>query len=204
MNAIATIPRQTLTNPVFPSGASSSPFEIQAVPTNVAKGPDGAYYISQLTGFPFPEGKAKIYRIGSDREPTVYTDGFTQLTDLAFDPEGNLYALQYANQSLWKGNLDGSVIKIATDGTRTTILSGNGLESPTALTIGADGDIYVTNRGDRPGLGQVLKIENPKSVPESTSTLSLLALLGTASVTLLQNGKAKRLKGLPENKLFPN
>ena len=203
LKAIATIPRQTLTNPVFPTGASSSPFEIQAVPTNVAKGPDGAYYISQLTGFPFPEGKAKIYRVGSDGQPTVYTDGFTQLTDLAFDPEGNLYALQYANQSLWKGNLDGSVIKIATDGTRTTILNGNGLESPTALTIGADGAIYVTNRGDRPGLGQVIKIENPKSVPESSSTFSLLALLGTVSVTLLQKGKTKRLKGLPENKLFP-
>ncbi|MEH2241337.1 ScyD/ScyE family protein [Nostoc sp.] len=203
LKAIATIPRQTLTNPIFPSGASSSPFEIQAVPTNIAKGPDGAYYISQLTGFPFPEGKANIYRIGSDGKPTVYTDGFTQLTDLAFDTEGNLYALQYANQSLWKGNLDGSVIKIAPDGTRTTILSGSGLESPTALTIGADGAIYVTNRGDRPGLGQVLKIENPKSVPESTSTFSLLALLGTVSVTWLQNGKVKRLKGLPENKLFP-
>ncbi len=171
LKAIATIPRQTLTNPIFPSGASSSPFEIQAVPTNIAKGPDGAYYVrptniakgpdgayyvSQLTGFPFPEGEAKIYRVGADGQPTVYTDGFTQLTDLDFDTEGNLYALQYANQSLWKGNLDGSVIKIANDGTRTTILSGNGLESPTALTIGADGAIYVTNRGDRPGLGQVM------------------------------------------------
>ncbi|MEH1923063.1 ScyD/ScyE family protein [Nostoc sp.] len=193
LNAIATIPRQTLTNPVFPSGASSSPFEIQAVPTNIAKGPDGAYYISQLTGFPFPEGGAKIYRVGADGQPTVYTDGFTQLTDLDFDAEGNLYTLQYANQSLWKGNLDGSVIKIARDGTRTTILSGNGLESPTALTIGADGAIYVTNRGDRPGLGQVIKIENPKSVPESTSTFSLLAFIGTVSVTLFHKGKAKRL-----------
>ncbi|MDZ8227388.1 ScyD/ScyE family protein [Nostoc sp. ChiVER01] len=194
LNAIATIPRQTLTNPIFPTGASSSPFEIQAVPTNIAKGPDGAYYISQLTGFPFPEGEAKIYRIGADAQPTVYNDGFTQLTDLDFDTEGNLYALQYANQSLWKGNLDGSVIKIASDGTRTTILSGNGLESPTALTIGADGAIYVTNRGDRPGLGQVIKIENSKSVPESTSTFSLLAFFGTVSLTLLHKGKAKRLK----------
>ncbi|WGV27915.1 ScyD/ScyE family protein [Halotia branconii] len=191
LNAIATIPRQTLTNPVFPSGASSSPFEIQAVPTNVAKGSDGAYYISQLTGFPFPEGEAKIYRVGSDGQPTVYADGFTQITDLAFDTEGNLYALQYANQSLWKGNLDASVIKIAPDGTRTNILSGNGLESPTALTIGADGAIYVTNRGDRPGLGQVIKIENPKSVPESTSTFSFLALAGAVSVTLLRKGKVK-------------
>ncbi|MEH2177559.1 ScyD/ScyE family protein [Nostoc sp.] len=194
LKAIATIPRQTLTNPIFPTGPSSSPFEIQAVPTNVAKGPDGAYYISQLTGFPFPEGEAKIYRVGANGQPTVYTDGFTQLTDLDFDSEGNLYALQYANQSLWKGNLDGSVIKIAPDGTRTTILSGNGLESPTALTIGADGAIYVTNRGDRPGLGQVIKIENPKSVPESTSTFSLLTFLGTVSLTLLHKGKAKQLK----------
>ncbi|ODH00616.1 hypothetical protein A4S05_32410 [Nostoc sp. KVJ20] len=194
LKAIATIPRQTLTNPIFPSGASSSPFEIQAVPTNIAKGPDGAYYISQLTGFPFPEGEAKIYRVGADGQSTVYTDGFTQLTDLDFDAEGNLYALQYANESLWKGNLDGAVIKIASDGTRTTILSGNGLESPTALTIGADGAIYVTNRGDRPGLGQVLKIENPKSVPESSSTFSLLAFLGTVSIALLHKNKAKRLK----------
>lgn len=191
LNASTTIPRQTLTNLVFPSGASSSPFEIQAVPTNVAKGPDGAYYISQLTGFPFPEGEAKIYRVGSDGQPTVYANGFTQLTDLAFDTEGNLYALQYANQSLWKGNLDGSVIKIATDGTRTTLLSGNGLESPTALTIGTDGDIYVANQGDLPGQGQVIKIENPKSVPEPTSTFSFLALLGTVSVILLRQGKAK-------------
>ncbi len=190
-NTIAIIPRQTLTNPVFPSGTSSSPFEIQAVPTNVALGVDGAYYISQLTGFPFPEGKAKIYRVGSDSQPTVYADGFTQITDLAFDTEGNLYALQYANQSLWKGNLDGSVIRIAPDGTRTNILSGNGLESPTALTIGADGAIYVTNRGDRPGQGQVIKIENPKSIPESTSTVSFLALIGTVSVTLLRKGKVK-------------
>ncbi|MBN3891561.1 MAG: ScyD/ScyE family protein [Nostoc sp. JL31] len=178
---------------LFPSGASSSPFEIQAVPTNIAKGPDGAYYISQLTGFPFPEGAAKIYRVGADGQPTVYTDGFTQLTDLDFDNEGNLYALQYANQSLWKGNLDGSVIKIGRDRTRTTILSGNGLESATALTIGADNAIYVTNRGDRSGLGQVIKIENSKSVPESTSTFSLLAFLGTLSLTLLHKGKAKGL-----------
>ncbi|QMS88995.1 ScyD/ScyE family protein [Nostoc edaphicum CCNP1411] len=194
LKAIATIPRQILNNPIFPSGPSSSPFEIQAVPTNIAKGPDGAYYISELTGFPFPEGEAKIYRIGADGQPTVYTDGFTQLTDLDFDAEGNLYALQYANQSLWKGNLDGAVIKIATDGTRTTILSGNGLESPTALTIGADGAIYVANRGDRPGLGQVIKIENSKSVPESSSTFSLLAFLGTVSLTLLHKNKAKELK----------
>ncbi|BDI14236.1 hypothetical protein ANSO36C_00380 [Nostoc cf. commune SO-36] len=101
---------------------------------------------------------------------------FTQLTDLEFDTEGNLYALQYANQSAWKGDFDGSVIKISADGTRTTLLSGNGLESPSALTIGADSAVYVTNRGDRPGGGQVLRIENIKSVPEPSSALGILAI----------------------------
>ncbi|MBE9106542.1 ScyD/ScyE family protein, partial [Nostoc cf. edaphicum LEGE 07299] len=142
----------------------------------VAKGPDGAYYISQFTGFPFPEGEAKIYRVGTDGKSSVFADGFTQLTDLEFDPAGNLYALQYANQSAWKGAFDGSVIKIAPDGTRTTLLSGNGLESPSALTIGSDGAVYVTNRGDRPGLGQVLRIENTKSIPEPDSALGVLAI----------------------------
>ncbi|MEH2170847.1 MAG: ScyD/ScyE family protein [Nostoc sp.] len=191
LQAITTFPQDILTNPIFPPSdtpsnepaqvpsqgeAVRSQFATQAVPSSVAKGPDGAYYVSQFTGFPFAEGGAKIYRVGADGTPTVFADGFTQLTDLQFDSAGNLYALQYANQSAWKGNFDGSVIKIAPDGTRTTLLSGNGLESPSALTIGSDGAVYVTNRGDRPGQGQVLRIENTKSIPEPDSALGVLAI----------------------------
>jgi hypothetical protein len=199
LQAVTTFPEDILTNPVFPpsgtpsnepaqvpsqgeevrsptAGLRPSQFATQAVPSNLTKGPDGAYYVSQFTGFPFPEDGAKIYRIGADGTSTIFADGFTQLTDLEFDPAGNLYALQYANQSAWKGNFDGSVIKIATDGTRTTLLSGNGLESPSALAIGADGAVYVTNRSDRPGLGQVIRIENIKSIPEPSSTLGVLAI----------------------------
>jgi hypothetical protein len=208
LQAITTFPEDILTNPVFPpSGTPSnepaqvpsqgeevrSPqFATQAVPSSVAKGPDGAYYVSQFTGFPFPEGGAKIYRVGTDGTSTVFADGFTQLTDLEFDTEGNLYALQYANQSAWKGNFDGSVIKIAADGTRTTLLSGNGLESPSALAIGDDGAVYVTNRGDRPGLGQVLRIENTKSIPEPDSTLGVLAI-AALGVSWLHNKRFKPL-----------
>ncbi|MEH2414519.1 ScyD/ScyE family protein [Nostoc sp.] len=191
LQAITTFPQDILTNPVFPPSDTPSnepaqvpsqgevvraQFASQPVPSSVAKGPDGAYYVSQFTGFPFSEGGAKIYRVGADGKPSIYADGFTQLTDLQFDTAGNLYALQYANQSAWKGNFDGSVIKIATDGTRTTLLSGNGLESPSALTIGSDGAVYVTNQGDRPGVGQVLRVENTKSVPEPDSALGILAI----------------------------
>ncbi|MBO3458956.1 ScyD/ScyE family protein [Aetokthonos hydrillicola Thurmond2011] len=179
LHAIAVIPKQTLINPIFPTldsqsfdrghvpppsayrHAQPSQMLIQSVPTGIAKGHDGAYYISEFTGFPFPEGGAKIYRLSSEGELKTYVEGFTQLIDLAFDEEGNLYTLEHANQSGWKGKLDGTLIKIAADGTRTTVLSGNGLESPTALTIGADGAIYVINRGGRPKQGQVIRIKNP-------------------------------------------
>ncbi|BAZ48428.1 hypothetical protein NIES4103_10360 [Nostoc sp. NIES-4103] len=207
LQALSVLPQDILTNPVFPpSGTPSnepsqvpsqnqsptSQVSIQSVPSNVTKGPDGAYYVSQFTGFPFPEGGAKIYRVAADGKTTVYADGFTQLTDLEFDTAGNLYALQYANQSAWKGNLEGSLIKIAADGTRTTILSGSGLESPSALTIAPDGALYITNRGDRPGQGQVLKIENTTSIPEPNSAFSLLTF-GALGVGWLLKTKSTKL-----------
>ncbi|MBH8562861.1 ScyD/ScyE family protein [Nostoc sp. CENA67] len=213
LQALSVLPQDILTNPVFPpSGTPSnepsqvpsqnepttSQISIQPVPSNVAKGPDGAYYVSQFTGFPFPEGGAKIYRVAADGKTSVYADGFTQLTDLEFDTAGNLYALQYANQSAWKGNLEGSLIKIAADGTRTTILSGNGLESPSALTIAPDGGLYITNRGDRPGHGQVLKIENITPIPEPNSALSLLTF-GALGVGWLLKTRSTKLTHRPSS-----
>jgi len=186
LTKVTTLPGQTITNPIPPSPDAppnqEQQIEVAAVPTGVAIGPDQALYVSQLTGVPFPEDKASIFRVGSDGKTTVYADGLTQLTDLTFDTEGNLYALQFANQSYLKGNFDGSLIQIAPDGTRTTLLSGNGLESATALTIGPDGAVYVSNKGDRPGQGQVLRIDTTKEVPEPTSVLGTLVVFGALGV----------------------
>lgn len=210
LSAIAALPQKLLTDPVFPpsdsvpfdptqgpspddGNAPPSQFSIQATPTGVALGSDGAYYVSQFTGFPFPENGASIYRVTPDGETTVYADGFTQLTDLEFDADGNLYALQYANQSAWKGNLDGSLIQIAPDGTRTTLFSGNGLVSPSALTLGPDGAIYVNNLSDRPGQGQVLRIDTTVSVPEPNSVLGILAV-GALGISRSRKGKQKAIE----------
>ncbi|BAZ13855.1 hypothetical protein NIES4071_56950 [Calothrix sp. NIES-4071] len=177
LKAKAVLPQQVLTNPIFPgfgalnfdkghtppssaySDARPSQITIAPVPTSIVKGLDKAYYVSTFTGFPFPEGGAKIYRIDADGEMTVFADGFTQLIDLAFDAFGNLYVLQHMNQSGWKGKNEGSLIRIAPDGTRTTVLSGEGLEAPAALVIGRDNAFYLINRGGRPGQGQVIRIE---------------------------------------------
>ncbi|MBW4607531.1 MAG: ScyD/ScyE family protein [Hassallia sp. WJT32-NPBG1] len=187
LKTLVEFPDQTLTTP-------TQEIKYQAVPTGVAIGPDQALYISQLTGVPIPEGKANIFRVGEDGKATVYADGFTQLTDLTFDSKGNLYALQFANQAFYKGNLDGSLIQIAPDGTRTTLVSGNGLESATALTIGPDGAIYVSSKGDRPGVGQVLRVDNNAKVPEPSSALAVIALGVGVGSFLKRKGNADKLR----------
>ncbi len=211
LKSLTVLPTQKITNPIFPTpepgqvappdaplpGQTPQEIEIQSVPTGVTFGPDGALYVSEYTGFPFPEGKARIFRVESDGETTVYADGFTQLSDLAFDAESNLYALQYGNEPQWKGISDASLVQIAPDGTRTTLLSGNGLESATALTVGSDGDIYVSNKGDRPGQGQVLRIDTTKKVPEPTSILSMLvalSALGIGSLTKHRSSNNSKLQ----------
>ena len=68
---------------LFPNILQPNPFEpgdvpMNAVPTGVVKGPDGAYYMSQLTGFPFPVGGAKVFRVDpATGAYTTYAAGFT-------------------------------------------------------------------------------------------------------------------------------
>ena len=83
---------------------------------------------------------------------------------MSFDADGNLYVLQHMNKSGWKGKPDGALIRIAPNGDRTILIDGNGLESPSALTIGDDGAFYIINRGGNPGSGQVIRLENQKKI----------------------------------------
>ena len=55
----------------------------------------------------------------------------------------------------------GSLIRIAPDGTESTVVSASeGLSAPGGIAIGKDGSIYVTNMSVSPGGGTVVKI-NP-------------------------------------------
>lgn len=132
------------------------------VPTSIVRGPDGAYYIGQLTGFPLTMGAAKVYRMEPGGTPQVFRSGFTFIVSIAFDDAGNLYVLQNTDGTTVNANgqtvqLPGSLIRVAPDGVRTTLL--NGLTSPTSVAVGPDGAIYVSNFGARVALGQVLRIQ---------------------------------------------
>ena len=154
-----------------------------AVPTSVVLGPDGAYYVSELTGVPFVDTRANVYRVVPGDEPQMFfiedacVTGFKMILDMAFDREGNLYVLQHATGAVQQTG-PGVLIRVTPDkgqssictqyqaGTRTTVLSG--LSRPTSVAIGPDGAIYVTNKGTskaatdengKPIGGEVLRIE---------------------------------------------
>jgi hypothetical protein len=166
ITAIATFPVRLVTPPPFIPNLPN-PFPMQAVPTGIAIGPDNQLYIGQLTGFPFPVGGANVYRFnGTNLEE--FATGFTNIIDIAFAPDGSLYVLEYASNFL-AGDFGGQLWKIASDGTRESILD-EGLSFPTGLAIGDDGAIYVANQGFIGGQGQILKIT---STPEMTSAIAL-------------------------------
>lgn len=146
-------------NRLFPSPANPNVLvPVQAVPTAVALGPDGAVYVGQLTGGPFPVGGANVYRVVPGSSPTTFSTGFTNIVDIAWGRDGSLYVLEIAAHSLRSGDRVGALIRVSPDGaTKTTITED--LESPTALAIGADGAFYVATCGDCAGIGQVVKIQ---------------------------------------------
>jgi hypothetical protein len=73
----------------------------QAVPTGVVKGLDGFYYVSRLTGFPFPVGGAKVVRVNPRTGAyTVYASGFTMIMDLDFGNDGTLYVLEIDSDTI--------------------------------------------------------------------------------------------------------
>ncbi|NES79688.1 MULTISPECIES: ScyD/ScyE family protein [Okeania] len=172
---------ETALEAVFEEIIAINPFSgleipVQSVPTSITNGPDGAFYVGELTGFPFPDDGARIFRVVPGNEPEVYLEGFTQIIDLAFDNQGNLYVLEYAAQSLLTGNPVGALIQISSDGTRRNI-GGDQLILPTAITVGADNAIYVANNGPFSELGEIIRFKSTNEatpVPESSSILGLL------------------------------
>jgi hypothetical protein len=134
---------------VFDDIALSNGTTIDAVPTNMVFGPDGALYVSTLTGVPFPEGAATVWRWDGTRM-TPYAEGLTAAIDLDFGPDGSLYVVEMRSVI----GLSGRVLRLARDGTRTVVA--DGLDFPTGIAVG-DRALYVTNHGTSPGIGEVLR-----------------------------------------------
>lgn len=159
VSVVAVFPDRLVPTPPFlPQPPFGPMIPMQAVPTNVVRGPDGALYVSQLTGFPFPVGAARVYRVVPGSAPTIYASGFTNIIDLAFDASGNLFVLEIDQDGLAGGGSTGRLARVpAGGGAGVTVLS-DGLVMPGGLAIGPDGALYISNFSIFPGAGQVVRV----------------------------------------------
>lgn len=152
ISTLAVFPDRFITRP------DGSMVSVQAVPTTVALGPDGDYYVGELTGAPFTVGAANVYRVPAEGgNPVVAFSGFTNIIDIAFAPDGSLYVLEISKNGIPNFN-PGRLVRIAPDGSRTEIAAGM-LRAPGGIAIGHDGALYVTNRSVSSTIGELLRID---------------------------------------------
>ena len=128
---------------------------VDSAPSTVVQGPDGAFYIGELTNFPYYAGAAMVWRVVPGQQPTVFASGFSKIIDIAFDPHGRLLVLDTGGR-----NSPAELIRVNNDGTQTVLVTQDqGLAAPCGIAVVNDHTFYVTNAGGGVGGdGQLLKI----------------------------------------------
>jgi hypothetical protein len=126
----------------------------QAVPTSIALGPDGAYYVGELAETS-GRGKARVWRVPPEGgTATVHAGGFTSITGVAFGPDGSMFVTEFARSD----RLNGRLVRLATDGSRSVLAGGRKLTAPTGAAVDSTGAVYVSNFS-------VLPRKTPKNSP---------------------------------------
>jgi hypothetical protein len=184
-------------NPLFPTVGGP---EMQQVPTGLEWGPDGALYVTTLTGFPFPEEGARVYRMSDDNadgdalddgETTIYAEGLTTATNLVFDSDGSLLVTEF--RGFLREETPGRLVRVS--GGAITEVVAEPLFSPTGVTI-CHGQTIVSQEFlgivAEAKAGAAITASLPPPAPEEGGDISPpntgdggLAAGGTSSLTLL-------------------
>ena len=146
------------------------PTAVEVIPSKVPPPPVGSdtILIGQLTGFPFPVRGANIYSVNGGSDPhdnlDVAYSGLTNVIDVTVAPDGTVYALEIASESLLAGTEDNpfspALVEIRPDGTQKVLLNSQDLSAPQGVAVGPDGMIYVSNCGlCGPGAGSIVKVD---------------------------------------------
>lgn len=107
------------------------------VPTSVEIGPDGDIYVGFLTGFPFPQGGARIERWSGGELVQTY-EGLTAVTGLLVTEDGSIYASEFG--VFEQGWGPGRVVLVTDEGVEPVM---EGLTAPYGLAQAPDGTIVV-------------------------------------------------------------
>jgi sugar lactone lactonase YvrE len=111
-----------------------------------------------LSHFPIT-GNSNVYKINMQGKITLVASGFSMAQGIAFDKAGGIYVLEGTTNNPFPTPATGDVIRIDPSGVRTTVVSG--LNFPTAMVMGPDNKLYISNWGFGPALvgnGEILQV----------------------------------------------
>jgi hypothetical protein len=124
----------------------------------------GNFYFGNLGPFPVEPGTQQVRKLTPSGQFKTWATGLSTVLGLAFDNRDRLYVLESMTNPGFPGPGQfgsGTVVRVDPSGTQTVIATG--LTFPTAMTLGPDGALYVSNMGFGfpAGQGEVLRITVP-------------------------------------------
>ncbi|MBA3830951.1 MAG: ScyD/ScyE family protein [Chthoniobacterales bacterium] len=138
-----------------------SAFEGQHIDSTALAYDGNNFFVGNLGTFPIVDGTQVILKVSPSGQVKTFATGFTTILGLAFDSRKQLYVLENTtggNEFPTPGT--GKILRLHSDGTSDEIATG--LNLPTAMTFGPDGNIYVSSWGfGPPGMGEIDKVTMP-------------------------------------------
>jgi hypothetical protein len=143
----------------------------EAVPTSIAVGPDGWYYVGELKGFPGPAGESRIWKVSPNANGDVcpnpdcvlvFDGGFTSIIDLAFGPDGDLYVAEldegsWAAVEIFQQPLGGTINECNVVTKACSEVAGD-IPILTSITFGKDGSLWATKNALIPNAVEVFEV----------------------------------------------
>lgn len=142
-----------------------------SVPTSVTIGPDGAYYVGELKGFPAPRNESRVWRVergarhaecGTSPACSVVADGFTSIIDLSSGRDGTVYVTEFDEASWFAveiGKGEGGTVNECNPGSWSCSELATGLLMPIATTVGKRGEVYAAIKVLIPGEAEVIRLK---------------------------------------------
>jgi hypothetical protein len=117
--------------------------------------------VGELTPFPAVPGSADILRFAHNGTVTDRMHGFTAVLGVVTDKARNVYVLESftcaSGNPCFPSPGSGRVVRVSPTGARDVVTTG--LSFPTALRMGPDGALYISNFGyGPPNQGELLRV----------------------------------------------
>lgn len=125
------------------------------VPTALAY--HGIFFTGNLGRFGPGYDPSKVWRVTPSGQIKLGPEGFRMVVGLAFDKFDQMYVLELSGGAFPSPN-SGRVTRVKPNGEEEVVV--DGLNFPTGITYGPDGNLYVSNNGiGLPGTGQIVRID---------------------------------------------